>query len=122
VTEGALARTSCLLFVYGSLKRGRANHGELSAAQYLAQARTAPRFALRIIHGYPALVPGSLAITGELYQIARSALPALDEFEGSGYVRQPIELASGEQAIAYLARVPDAGVPYPGDEWPALGA
>jgi gamma-glutamylaminecyclotransferase len=107
----------CLLFVYGSLKRGRANHRQLQAAQYLAPARTAARFGLRVIDGYPALVPGSRAIVGELYRIAAALLPELDEFEGPGYVRQQIDLDGGERALAYLARIPDAGAPYPGDEW-----
>ncbi len=107
-----------LLFVYGSLKRGRANHEQLHAAQYLSVTRTAPRFALRVIDGYPALVPGSCAIVGELYRIAANALPALDEFEGQAYACQEIELEGSERALAYLSRVPDAGTPYPGDEWP----
>ena len=107
-----------LLFVYGSLKRGGANHGQLYAAEYLSVIRTAPRFALRVIDGYPALVPGSRAIVGELYRIAALALPALDEFEGTAYVRQEIELDGGERALAYLSCVPDAGAPYPGDQWP----
>lgn len=107
-----------LLFVYGSLKRGRANHHELQAAEYVSPARTAPCFALRIVHGYPALVPGSRAILGELYRIAAPAWPALDEFEGEAYVRREIELDSGERALAYLSRVPEAGAPYLGDEWP----
>ena len=109
---------SCLLFVYGSLKRGRANHHELQSAEYVSTARTVPRFALRLIDGYPALVPGSRAIVGELYRIASGALSALDEFEGGNYVRQEIELANGERALAYLSRVLEAGDPTPGDQWP----
>ena len=112
-------RASCWLFVYGSLKRGRANHHELLAAKYVSDARTTPSFALRVIAGYPALVPGSQAILGELYRIASSALPALDDFEGEGYVRREIEIANGERAQAFLASVPDAGEPYPADEWPS---
>ena len=114
----ALDPTDRLLFVYGSLKRGRANHRRLHAAEYLSLSRTAPCFALRVIDGYPALVAGSRAIAGELYRVAAGALPALDEFEGSGYVRQEIELEGHELSLAYLARVPGAGVPYPGDVWP----
>ena len=109
---------TCLLFVYGSLKRGRANHHELHAAEYLADARTSPNFALRVVSGYPALVPGSLSILGELFRIALSALPALDEFEGAAYVRREIELASGERALVYLSSAPAVGEPYSGDEWP----
>ena len=112
--------TDCLLFVYGSLKHGRANHRRLRAAEYLSLSRTAPCYALRVIDGYPALVAGSRAIGGELYRIRADALPALDEFEGAGYVRKEIELEGREQALAYLARVPGAGVPHPGDEWPML--
>ena len=108
----------CLLFVYGSLKRGQANHRELGAGGFVAMTRTAPHFALRVISGYPALVPGSGAILGELYRLPVSALPGLDEFEGPAYVRQEIELSGGERALAYLARVSEAGVPYFGDEWP----
>jgi len=114
----SLKPTTCLLFVYGSLKRGRANHHQLHAAEYVASARTAARFALRVIDGYPALVSGSRAIVGELYRITAGALPALDEFEGLAYVRAEIELAGNERALAYLARVPVAGEPYPADDWP----
>ena len=105
--------------MYGSLKRGRANHHQLGVAEYVKAARTAPRFALRVIAGYPALAPGSRAIKGELYRIALGALTALDDFEGSAYVREPIELDSGERALAYLSRVASAGIPLAGDEWPA---
>jgi len=118
LTSSAAAQATCLLFVYGSLKRGRANHHELRAAQYLKGARTAPRFGLRMIDGYPALVPGLRAIAGELYRIPVAALLALDQFEGAGYDRQEIELEHRERALAYLAREPDAGAPYPGDDWP----
>lgn len=106
------------MFVYGSLKHGRANHHQLHAAEFLAAARTAAGFALRVIDGYPALVPGARAIVGELYRIAADALPALDDFEGPGYVRREIDLGGGQRAFSYLARVPAAGAPYPGDDWP----
>jgi len=108
----------CLLFVYGSLKRGQANHQQLRAAEYLTSARTAAHFALRVVDGYPALVPGPRVILGELYRIAAAALPALDEFEGPSYVREWVQLDGGARALAYLSRASDAGAPYPGDEWP----
>ncbi|HEY0464601.1 MAG TPA: gamma-glutamylcyclotransferase family protein [Polyangiaceae bacterium] len=119
MASSARDQASCLLFVYGSLKRGRANHQQLQAAEYLSPARTAPCFALRVVHGYPTLVPGSLPILGELYRIPAALLVALDEFEGAEYVRREIELDDGARALAYLSRVPQAGIPYPGDEWPA---
>jgi gamma-glutamylcyclotransferase (GGCT)/AIG2-like uncharacterized protein YtfP len=120
VPERATAHTQCLLFVYGSLKRGQANHRELSAARFIATVRTAPTFALRDIAGYPALVPGDRAISGELYELPRQSLPRLDEFEGEGYLRETIELAGGIEALAYIAREPGLGTPLSLDEWPAL--
>jgi gamma-glutamylaminecyclotransferase len=107
-----------LLFVYGSLKRGQANHAQLGDARFVGAARTEARFALRIIDGYPALVPGERAVLGELYRIATLELGRLDEFEGDGYLRQEIELESGARALGYVARVSSAGVTYPSAEWP----
>jgi gamma-glutamylcyclotransferase (GGCT)/AIG2-like uncharacterized protein YtfP len=121
VPEPAIAHAQCLLFVYGSLKRGQANHRELSAARFVATVRTAPTFALQDIAGYPALVPGARAIIGELYELPRQCLPGLDEFEGEGYRRETIELAGGIAALAYIAREPGLGTPLALDEWPALG-
>jgi gamma-glutamylcyclotransferase (GGCT)/AIG2-like uncharacterized protein YtfP len=108
-----------LLFVYGSLKRGHANHAALGRAVFVVVARTLPQFALRMIEGYPALVPGQRAVRGELYRIETADLSALDEFEGAGYGRQEIELEGGTRALSYLAVLPHAGVPHPADEWPA---
>ena len=108
-----------VLFVYGSLKRGQANHHELSAARFLCSALTARAFALRELAGYPALVPGDRAIAGELYQLPARRLSALDAFEGDAYVRRQIELSDGERAIAYLARSAETGTPWPFCEWPA---
>lgn len=104
------------LFVYGSLKRGQANHRELGRAELIGEVRTAPAFALRSIDGYPALVPGRRAIAGELYLVSDFA--PLDEFEGDGYVRREIELSDGERAAAYLAADPSAGIALDGDVWP----
>ena len=108
-----------VLFVYGSLKRGQANHCELSGARCLGPAVTARAFALREIAGYPALVPGDRAIAGELYQVSELRLRALDAFEGEAYVRRQIELSDGAHAIAYLACSAETGTPWPFCEWPA---
>jgi gamma-glutamylcyclotransferase (GGCT)/AIG2-like uncharacterized protein YtfP len=118
VAESVAAEASCLLFVYGSLKRGQANHRELHGARFVAAVRTVPAFALREVAGYPALVPGDRAIAGELYELAVGSLVELDEFEGEGYLRRQIELAGHVSAIAYLARDSDAGRPLSLVEWP----
>jgi gamma-glutamylcyclotransferase (GGCT)/AIG2-like uncharacterized protein YtfP len=115
------ADASSVLFVYGSLKRGQPNHAELRGARFLRAARTARAFALRELAGFPALVPGERAVSGELYAVASADLPLLDDFEGDAYLRGAVRLADGVTAIAYLARSPHAGAPWPRDEWPAPG-
>ncbi len=111
------AEPSCVLFVYGSLKRGQPNHRKLKGARFIGAGRTAQAFALRMIAGYPALVPGERAILGELYELPMQTLNELDEFEGEGYLRREIEIAGDTRAIAYLARAPEAGTPLVASEW-----
>lgn len=98
------AGTTLLLFVYGSLKRGESNHHELTGARFVAEARTLPCFALRLCDGYPALVPGTTSISGELFELETARLASLDRFEGAAYERREIELEGGRRAIAYVAR------------------
>jgi len=108
---------SCLLFVYGSLKRGQSNHQELGSAVFICEVRTAPQFALRVRGGFPLLVSGEQSIRGELFTLPTTQLPALDAFEGQDYRRCEIELRDHRCAITYMARDPSDGVAYPGDEW-----
>ena len=111
--------THFLLFAYGSLKRGHSNHHELGEARFVREARTVPGFALRLLSGYPLLVPGARSIRGELFELPCSHVPALDAFEGEPYQRREVELEGGARAIAYLARDVSLGEPYPGEQWPA---
>lgn len=107
----------CRLFVYGSLKRGQPNHEQLGQARFIDVARTAPCFALRLIDGYPALVPGMRSIVGQLFEVTFADLERLDDFEGAGYLRVRIELEGGLTAFAYLSRTPARGEPHDADEW-----
>ena len=111
--------THFLLFAYGSLKRGHSNHHELGEARFVREARTVPSFALRLLSGYPLLVPGASSIRGELFELPSLQVASLDAFEGEPYQRREVELEGGERAIAYLARDADSGTPYPAEEWPA---
>jgi gamma-glutamylcyclotransferase (GGCT)/AIG2-like uncharacterized protein YtfP len=97
-----------LLFVYGSLKRGHANHAQLAGAAFLGAAQTAPGYSLYRVGAYPGLaLGGHAAVTGELYGVARAAFRRLDEFEGCPwlYERGRVHLADGRSAHAYL--IPD---------------
>ena len=113
------AEARFLLFVYGSLKRGLSNHHELGSARFVTETSTAPYFELRVLSGYPLLVPGTQAVRGELFELPTAQLAALDAFEGLAYCRREIQLADGSRAVAYLARDSAAGAPYTASEWPA---
>jgi gamma-glutamylcyclotransferase (GGCT)/AIG2-like uncharacterized protein YtfP len=94
-----------LLFVYGTLKRGHANHAQLAEARFLGEARTAPGYALYRAGPYPALASGGAAgVTGELYAVPGPSFRRLDEFEGCPwlYERGLIQLSDGRWVAAYL--------------------
>lgn len=86
-----------LLFFYGSLKTGQANHPLIARERYIGPARTLPRFALYSLGRYPGLVhaaDGGESIRGELWEVSECTVEELDDFEGSPdhYCREPIEL------------------------------
>src|SRR5262245_14117457 len=76
---------SCLLFVYGTLKRGCHNHRLLLHSQYIGEAQLAPNFVLRG-EGIPFLCPvepgTGLWVEGEVYEVTPCQLHRLDSFEG----------------------------------------
>ncbi|HET9929355.1 MAG TPA: gamma-glutamylcyclotransferase family protein [Polyangiaceae bacterium] len=91
------------LFVYGSLKRGFANHRVLRNADFLGECRTAPHYRLFDLGAYPALATdGALSITGELYSYPVEHFSELDAFEGPAYRRGTVALSDGSTAEAYL--------------------
>jgi len=94
------------LFVYGSLRRGRSNHRELSNATFLEETRTTRSYALVRIGAYPALVAGTESVSGELYAVDDALLEELDAFEGAAYTRGLIDLEDGRPAVAYRLRKP----------------
>ena len=109
----AAVTSPVLLFVYGSLMRGEANHhllGVGAGGAFGGEARTAPRFALVDLGPYPGMIAGGRrSVAGELYQVTAAVLAGLDDFEGhpAYFRRTPIRLADGRAAEAYLL-APDA--------------
>lgn len=117
---------SRLLFVYGTLQRGRVNHGQLAGQRFVGPARTLPGFRLHDLGGYPGLVPHPAAptgVSGEVWAVDAAALVRLDAFEGVGeglYRRGPVALQSpyaGEAVEAYFPVADVAGRPVVGDTW-----
>ena len=90
------------LFVYGTLQRGEQNHHELRGARFLRLAQTARRYAVRHVAGFPALLPGTDEVSGELYDVDADVVARLDVFEGEAYARRLVELSDGTRAEAYF--------------------
>jgi len=101
--------TRVRLFVYGSLRRGAENHHELGDAVFVGVVRTTARYGVVRLGAYPALVPGSTSVVGELYELAPASLPALDAFEGPGYRRAIVQLEGESDAEAYFLEEAAAG-------------
>jgi gamma-glutamylaminecyclotransferase len=98
-----------VLFVYGTLLSGEANHPVLSGAEFRGPASTLPEFELVDLGAYPALVRGGRdAVSGELYRVSPELLRIVDSFEGHPtlFRRSVIALRGGAEAEAYLV---DAG-------------
>jgi len=93
------------VFVYGTLLRGEPNHRLLARAGLVGEARTRPEFDLVDLGHFPAIIEGgSTAVAGEVYEVDRLALAALDRLEGhpSFYRRERIRLDGGQVVEAYL--------------------
>mgnify|MGYP002654483314 CR=1 FL=1 len=103
---GKGADSDVLLFVYGSLKRGMANHGHLHDTRWLEDAQL-QGLALYDLGPFPMAVVSDNngdVIQGELFCVAPHQLAALDRFEGAPrlYQRRRWPLADGRWAWVYL--------------------
>jgi gamma-glutamylaminecyclotransferase len=97
-----------LLFVYGTLKRGRHNHGLLRqlGAEFVCEAQTSERFPL-VVEGLPYLLdqPGvGYHVNGEIFRLDECGFSFVDRLEGhpDWYRRRQIDL-TGEDGEQYSA-------------------
>jgi molybdenum cofactor cytidylyltransferase len=112
------------LFVYGTLMRGEVRHGVLAGQRFLREAVTRPKYLLHHLGDYPGLVVADgegQAVHGELYEVARRLVPALDEVEGAPdeYRLEPVEI-NGEAGpvLTYIYRRSAEGAPLcAGGQW-----
>ena len=114
------------LFLYGTLKRGGANHGQMAGQRFLGAARTAPGWGLYDLGEYPGMVrdaADAAGVSGELWEVDDAALARLDAFEGVPeklYTREVVELAApaGEIAETYVYQRALGGARRLEAEWP----
>jgi gamma-glutamylcyclotransferase (GGCT)/AIG2-like uncharacterized protein YtfP len=95
------------IFVYGTLKRGLSNAGQLNGAVYERPAATASGYVLHMVSGYPAMSRSDAGVVhGEVYAVSEEHLRRLDVFEGvpEWYQRESVTLEDGTAVEAYLVR------------------
>lgn len=94
-----------LVFVYGTLKRGQANHPQLGGAPFAGVA-TMPGLDLHDLGPFPMAIDGEGRVQGEVYRVDAGTLSRLDRFEGAPrlYRREARVLADGRRAWIYLGR------------------
>ena len=99
------ADLSTIIFVYGTLLAGEANHGLLTNAQFLGADRLS-NAQLYNLGEYPMILPGEGTVTGEVYRITAGTLRELDILEEHPqiYFRGQIILASGRSSQVYWGR------------------
>jgi gamma-glutamylcyclotransferase (GGCT)/AIG2-like uncharacterized protein YtfP len=97
--------TSVLLFVYGTLLRGEANHVLLHPAAFCGTARTEAAFELVDLGEFPAMLEGgSNSVHGELWEVPSERMGTLDALEDAPrtYRRVAMRLADDRTAETYL--------------------
>lgn len=100
-----------LIFVYGSLKRGRPNERLLFDSKSLGKAKTVMKYPLVVNthQGYPYLLKHEGVghnVIGELYRVTKHTIEELDKFEGNEYRRGKIKI------IKNIVRHPQNTKPY----------
>jgi len=108
------------IFVYGTLRRGEANHALLHRARLLGYHCTEPRYTLLDLGSYPGVVEGGhTAIRGEVYELDGPLFARVDELEDYPrlYNRRLIPTSFG-LAWLYLYRGPHRRcAPLPSGDW-----
>lgn len=93
------------VFVYGSLREGMHNNWYLEEAQ-LVQTGHIQGFDMYQLNTFPAIVPGSGVVVGEVYQVSKATLAVLDRLEGhpNVYKREKVTvtLTEGEPVTAWV--------------------
>lgn len=120
-----------IVFVYGTLRRGEANHHYLSSSLCVSDKASAEGWLGDTGNGYPAMVvTGVNTVQGELYEVDERTLSLLDELEdyyGHGhsdneYDRVEISVVTDRGSIkaltyVYATQKLAALLPIPSGDW-----
>ncbi len=94
------------LFVNGTLMRGLALHANLDGAEFLGQARMAPRYRLySIADVHPGMFEvehGGVSVAGEIYRVSEPVWTRLEAGEPPGLYRGPVQLMDGRDLDGIL--------------------
>ena len=116
-----MQRQQTQVFVYGTLMAGEPNHRLLQRAKWIGLARTEPCYVLLDLGAYPGMVTGgTTAVAGEVYEVDKETLAALDRLEGhpTFYRRTAIRLEDGRVIETYLyQRAQGNHRELPGGDW-----
>jgi len=118
------AASKTILFVYGTLKRGLANHHLIAEEHFIGEGVTAPRYRVIDLGPHPGLIVDEvhgLSVKGELWAVNNPCMVALDAFEEvpGPFIRALVEIEGwGEEVYAYFwnRSVPEGAKS--GREWP----
>ena len=97
-----------LVFVYGSLRRGRSNHGQMAGCQWQGNGELRG-FALYDLGPFPMAVAceeSDCRLVGEVYAVTAEQLAHLDRFEGVPRLYERLErvLVDGRRVWLYVGR------------------
>jgi gamma-glutamylaminecyclotransferase len=114
-TDRSCGPDETLIFLYGTSMSGEPNHGLLSGARFVSEARTDAQFDLVDLGGFPAMVGGGQTqVNGELYAFSPGGMRFMDEVEDHPeyFRRTPVKLEDGQEVHSYLLP-PSHGRPFP---------
>lgn len=105
--------------VYGSLRQRMGNHRLLTTSKYLGTT-VVDGWDLYDLGAFPAITPGELPLTVEVYEVDDVVFASLDRLEGypSFYDRKLISTEYGDAWVYYFHSAPNAPQ-VPSGDWVA---
>ena len=95
-----------LFFICGSALRGQPDHGNLTGARFVREAKTKPKYRLHSVRdqhpGIYEVAEGGIAIAGEVYEMTDAEHAHLIATEPPDLYEAPIQLDDGTHVSAMI--------------------